>query len=90
MGSTKEIVLRELTMSKKRRPDSRIERQPDARTEEVAVIAKPRVTTFVPSPCPMCTALREEGSNYSRVVSTQGNIRYCKCSFCNNTWKEQG
>lgn len=50
----------------------------------------PRVSSFVPQPCSCCTALRPAGTNYSRVVSTQGRIRYCKCSFCGNTWKDQG
>jgi hypothetical protein len=57
---------------------------------EPSIVPKPRVTSFVPRPCSSCTALREPDSNYSRVTSTQGNIRYCKCGFCNNTWKEQG
>lgn len=82
--------MRVSTMSKKRQPDNRIDRQPDSRTEEVAIVARPRVTTFIPSSCSCCTALRPLDTNYSRVVSTQGNIRYCKCSFCGNTWKEQG
>jgi len=50
----------------------------------------PRVSSFVPQPCSCCTALRPADTNYSRVVSTQGRIRYCKCSFCGNTWKDQG
>ena len=50
----------------------------------------PRVSSFVPQPCSCCTALRPVDTNYSRVVSTQGRIRYCKCSFCGNTWKDQG
>lgn len=50
----------------------------------------PRVSSFVAQPCSCCTALRPADTNYSRVVSTQGRIRYCKCTFCGNTWKEQG
>ena len=54
---------------------------------------KPRVTTFVPKDCASCPALRaadEEtaGKSFSRVVSTQGRTRYCKCGFCGATWKE--
>jgi hypothetical protein len=54
---------------------------------------KPRVTTFVPKDCASCPALRaanEEtaGKSFSRVVSTQGRTRYCKCGFCGVTWKE--
>lgn len=50
----------------------------------------PRVSSFVPRACTSCTALRQPETNYSRVMSTQGRIRYCKCTFCGNTWKEQG
>jgi len=88
MGSTKEIVLRELTMSKKRRPDSRIERQPDVRTEEVAV--QPR--RYTPPCCSICTGLRPAGTDYVSVYTTRNEgeyfIRYCRCGFCNNTFKD--
>jgi hypothetical protein len=57
---------------------------------EPSIVPKPRVTSFVPRACSCCAALRAADTNYSRVTSTQGNIRYCKCSFCGNTWKEQG
>lgn len=50
----------------------------------------PRAHSFVAQPCSCCTALRPADTNYSRVMSTQGRLRYCKCSFCGNTWKEQG
>lgn len=50
----------------------------------------PRVSSFVPQSCSGCTALRPVETNYSRVMSTQGRIRYCKCTFCGNTWKEHG
>lgn len=54
---------------------------------------KPRVTTFVPKPCSACQRLRDldpaiEGRSCSRVYSTQGRIRYCKCGFCGATTKE--
>lgn len=54
---------------------------------------KPRVTTFVPRDCTACQRLREldsatEGNSYSRVYSTQGRTRYCKCGYCGHTWKE--
>lgn len=73
------------TMSKKQRKFG----PPQEAVIEKVEAPKPRVTSFVPRPCSFCTALREPNSNYSRVTSTQGNIRYCKCGFCNNTWKEQ-
>jgi hypothetical protein len=54
---------------------------------------KPRVTSFVPQNCTACQRLREldpatEGNSYSRVYSTQGRTRYCKCGYCGHTWKE--
>lgn len=53
---------------------------------------KPRVTDFVARPCMSCTALRPENSNYTRVVTTRREgasvIRYCKCDFCGNTFKD--
>lgn len=54
---------------------------------------KPRVTTFVPKDCTSCTALRasdpvNNGRSFSRVYSTQGRTRYCKCGYCGFTWKE--
>jgi hypothetical protein len=57
------------------------------------VTVKPRVTSFVPRPCSDCQRLREldekiKGKSCSRVYSTQGRTRYCKCGFCGATWKE--
>ena len=54
---------------------------------------KPRVTTFVPRDCTTCPALRaadavNAGLSFSRVYSTQGRTRYCKCGYCGATWKE--
>lgn len=54
---------------------------------------KPRVTTFVPRDCTSCPALRDAdpvnaGLSFSRVYSTQGRTRYCKCGYCGATWKE--
>jgi hypothetical protein len=76
-----------IAMSRKRKQDSRVAAiQADIRTIE----AVPRVSSFVPKPCACCEAIRPADTNYSRVKSTQGRIRYCKCEFCGNTWKEQG
>jgi hypothetical protein len=73
--------------SKKRKQDTRLAIvQADVRTVE----AVPRVSSFVPKPCSLCEARRPADTNYSRVRSTQGRIRYCRCEFCGNTWKEQG
>jgi len=47
-----------------------------------------RSRTFTAKPCSVCTALREPDTNFTRVYASRGNIRYCRCSFCNNTWKD--
>ena len=54
---------------------------------------KARVTSFVPMACTACQRLRDldqdiKGKSCSRVYSTQGRTRYCKCWFCGATWKE--
>ena len=52
---------------------------------------KPRSTEFVPAPCSSCTAIRPANTNYSEVYSVhrQGAnvVRYCRCRFCGNTFK---
>lgn len=79
-------------MAKRHKPqqDSRIAIAQDERTIEMP---KPRVTQFVARDCTACTALRDakeetKGKSFSRVYSTVGRVRYCKCGFCGNTWKE--
>jgi hypothetical protein len=72
---------------KQKRQDSRMVTPPPI------TAPKPRVTSFVPDPCSACQRLRDEDSNaqgrsYSRVYSTSGRTRYCKCSYCGNTWKQ--
>jgi len=62
-------------------------------SEGVETKPRPRVTEFVPRPCAACQALRDmdpeiKGRSCSRVYSTQGRTRYCKCGFCGATWKE--
>lgn len=54
----------------------------ESKTEEI----KPR--RFTPRPCTSCTALRPNGTSYSEVYHTRGNLRYCKCKFCGNTWSQ--
>ena len=54
---------------------------------------KARVTSFVPRACSACDAFRKadaeiDGKSCSRVYSTQGRTRYCKCGYCGITWKE--
>jgi len=62
---------------------------------EQAVVAPAPVprSRFLPSDCSLCKRLRlDKGdmASYARVYATAGRIRYCKCGFCNNTWKELG
>jgi len=47
-----------------------------------------RSRTFTAKPCTLCTALRGPGTNFTRVYASRGNVRYCKCHYCNNTWKD--
>lgn len=51
--------------------------------------AEPRA--FVPRPCGACETLRD-GKNYTRVYSVTKAagciIRYCRCDFCGNTFKD--
>lgn len=72
---------------KQRRQDNRIVEPPPT------VTAKPRVRDFIAAPCSICQALRDqdeeaEGRSYSRVYGTVGKVRYCRCDFCGNTWKQ--
>lgn len=57
---------------------------------DVAITKQPRARsrTFVAKPCSVCQALREPDTNFTRVYASRGNVRYCRCSFCNNTWKD--
>jgi hypothetical protein len=48
---------------------------------------------FIPVPCNMCAALREPGTNYSRVKAYMADAnrdRYCsvRCDFCGNEWSQ--
>lgn len=97
-----EEIMSEGTMTRKKRTN-RKQARPQSPPEQVATEEvepkpdppkerKPRVTSFVPAPCSSCTSLREDGSNYSRVYSTHRGsgavVRYCKCDFCGNTFKQ--
>jgi hypothetical protein len=60
-------------------------------SESVALqIVAPVAREFEARPCSSCQAIRPHGKNYSRVYCTRGNIRYCKCHFCNHTWSQEG
>jgi len=56
----------------------------------VVVTQEPRARsrTFTAKPCAACEALREPDTNFTRVFATRGNIRYCRCHYCGNTWKD--
>ena len=47
-----------------------------------------RSRTFTAKPCTLCTALRGKDTNFTRVYATRDRVRYCKCTYCNNTWKD--
>jgi hypothetical protein len=55
--------------------------------------APPKPRQYVAPPCSACAALREPGSNYSRVYGTTrrpGEVsRYVKCGFCNFSWVDR-
>lgn len=49
---------------------------------------KPRPRGFTPRQCSNCAANRPAGKNYVRVYCTRGNVRFCKCHWCNFTWTQ--
>ena len=51
---------------------------------------EPTPRRFTPKDCPMCESYRPKGMSFSRVYSTQGKIRYCRCGFCRHTWSQEG
>lgn len=74
----------------KRKPkmDNRLTNQTDDRIVEPV----PRSRSFVAPDCSMCIELRPKPiESYVRVYATvrgeNGITRYCKCSFCGNTFK---
>jgi hypothetical protein len=78
--------------SKKNRPQGKpIEReivQPQIQTDESV---HPRVRDYTAPPCSVCAHLRKEklgGKNCTRVYGTVGNVRYLRCEYCKNTWKD--
>lgn len=48
----------------------------------------PQPRAFVARPCTACVTRREPNTNYSRVYSKHGRMRYCKCDFCGHTWTQ--
>lgn len=62
-------------------------------TETVGVVEIPKPKRYSPKNCSGCTALRpKESDNYVSVYHTRREsefvFHYCKCSFCNNTFKD--
>ena len=55
-----------------------------------AIDSIPTPRRFTPKDCPMCESHRPKGLSFSRVYSTQGRIRYCRCEFCRHTWSQEG
>ena len=49
---------------------------------------KPRTTSYVPPPHSACAAERPDGENFTRVETTRGRIRYCRCTFCGVLFKD--
>jgi formate dehydrogenase maturation protein FdhE len=64
------------------------QRQPQAKPKQQT---EPIERTYSPPPCCSCESHRPKQSNYTRVYKTQREegsiIRYCRCSFCGETWK---
>ena len=70
-----------------------IEQRVNRQTQDVSVIVtgqqpRARSRTFTAKPCTLCTALRGKDTNYTRVYATRDRVRYCRCEYCNNTWKD--
>lgn len=66
-------------------PEPPIEQSP-----EVQVDLKPR--RYSPPQCSACTALRQPNVDYTSVYSIRRDgeyiVRYCRCGFCGNTFKD--
>jgi hypothetical protein len=78
-------------MTHKRRDERRLEAKDDRLAKEADQrLIEPR--SYAPPPCSLCTELRPPDESYSRVyatVKTEGSIvRYCRCDFCGNTYKD--
>ena len=58
----------------------------------VEKIELPQPKRYSPPKCSMCTALRNTDDNYTEVYRTarevEYTVRYCKCRFCGNTFKD--
>lgn len=71
---------------------ARIDVSPEAGRLDTETQVRPSkpAREFEARSCTICAGIRPHGKNYSRVYCTRGNVRYCKCGFCGNTWAQQG
>ena len=77
------------TMAKKRQSTRlKMSDKEIALIESVDMKPKPRTTSYVPPPHSACAAERPKGENYTRVETTRGRIRYCRCMFCGVLFKD--
>lgn len=60
------------------------------RLDTEAEVERPQPREFEARACTLCVGVRPPGKNYSRVYSKHGRVRYCRCSFCGNTWSQEG
>lgn len=54
-------------------------------------VVKPREFTPQPCQCSLCKAKRPQSQkevNFTKVYKTRGNVHYCRCEFCGNTWAQ--
>lgn len=60
----------------------------EEKRQEEQVLQPVARTRFVPAECSLCAELRPKDKSYVRVYHTAGAVRYCKCDYCGNTWKQ--
>lgn len=69
---------------------ARIDVSEEAGRVDTEAQVRPKPREFEAKQCTLCVNFRPTGKNYSRVYSKHGRVRYCKCSFCGNTWAQEG
>ena len=66
----------------------------EVKAPEPEVVELPKPRRFTPRDCSLCTENRKrsgmEGKSFTQVYGQAGNLRYCRCKFCGNSWKESG
>ena len=59
--------------------------------EPPKAVEAPKPKRFTPPPCTACAGDRPAGKDYTSVYAVVREIeytfRYCKCSYCGNTFK---